>query len=261
MQTRTHACPWSSRLPLLKGGVGKTTTAVALAEAATVAGPVTLVDTDPMGAAVRWSVLAEESGRPLEAAVIGHPSASLGKCLGMLARDSAVVVIDAPPPGALAIAQAANQAASIVIVPIPARMADLDRVPATLDIARQGGQRPARRRPARRRGHGGGGLDGQVVDVEQRGGQPPANLGSVLGGLRLRHPKPHVNATFDLAEPPVRWTHIANERGSLQTEDVPADHPILVNGPVGLGAARHVEAPRESDPTLPDDEIDLDFLR
>lgn len=126
---------------LLKGGVGKTTTAVALAEAATVAGPVTLVDTDPMGAAVRWSVLAEESGRPLEAAVIGHPSASLGKRLGALAHDSAVVVIDAPPPGALAIAQAAIKAASIVIVPVPARMADLDRVPATLDIARQEGRR------------------------------------------------------------------------------------------------------------------------
>lgn len=126
---------------LLKGGVGKTTTAVALAEAATVAGPVTLVDTDPMGAAVRWSVLAEESGRPLQCTVIGHPSASLGKRLGALAYDSAVVVIDAPPPGALAIAQAAIKAASIVIVPVPARMADLDRVPATLDIARQDGQR------------------------------------------------------------------------------------------------------------------------
>jgi chromosome partitioning protein len=126
---------------LLKGGVGKTTTAVALGEAATVAGPVTIVDTDPMGAAVRWSVLAEEAGKPLTAAVVGHPTANLGKWLGAIAGGSATVVIDAPPPGALSIARAAIEAADIVVIPVPARMADLDRVPATLDIARGAGRR------------------------------------------------------------------------------------------------------------------------
>ncbi len=126
---------------LLKGGVGKTTTSVALAEAATIAGPVTLVDTDPMGAAVRWSVLAEEAGKPLRATVVGYPTAGLAQRLGPLTRDAAVVVIDAPPPGAINIARAAIEAAEIVVIPAPARMADLDRVPATLDIARQAGRR------------------------------------------------------------------------------------------------------------------------
>lgn len=119
---------------LLKGGVGKTTTSVALADAASVAGPVTLVDTDPMGAAVRWSVLAEEAGKPLRATVVGYPHADLDRRLSALATDSAVVIIDAPPPGAVKIATAAIAAADITVIPAPARMADLDRVPATLAI-------------------------------------------------------------------------------------------------------------------------------
>ncbi|MGH7743539.1 MAG: AAA family ATPase [Candidatus Dormibacteria bacterium] len=125
---------------MLKGGVGKTTTAVALAEAATIAGPVTLVDTDPMGSAVRWSVLAQESGKPLRAAVIGLPSPKLSQRLAALTQGSAACVIDSPPPGARAIAEAAIEVARIVVLPVPARMGDLDRVPATLELARQGGR-------------------------------------------------------------------------------------------------------------------------
>lgn len=125
---------------LLKGGVGKTTTAIALAEAATVAGPVTVVDTDPMGAAVRWSVLAEEAGKPLAASVVGYPHADLGRRLAALTQGASVVVIDAPPPGALAIARAAIEAASIVIMPTPARMADLDRILPTMETVRKAGR-------------------------------------------------------------------------------------------------------------------------
>lgn len=148
MHTCTHAhrlnCAAMSlviAVALLKGGVGKTTTSVALAEAATIAGPVTLIDTDPMGAAVRWSVLAEEAGKPLRASIVGYPTAGLAQRLGPISRDAAVVVIDAPPPGALNIATAAIAAAEIVVMPAPARMADLDRVPATLAIAREHGRR------------------------------------------------------------------------------------------------------------------------
>ena len=56
--------PLTITVSLLKGGASKTTTALALAEAAALSVPVVLVDTDPMGSAWRWSYLAERSGRP-----------------------------------------------------------------------------------------------------------------------------------------------------------------------------------------------------
>lgn len=121
---------------LFKGGVGKTTTSLALAEAAATAGlDTTLVDTDPMGAAMRWAALAEAAGQPLLATVVGHSSATLARRLSTLIAGAGFVVIDAPPPGA----QAAIDTANVVVIPVPARMADLDRVPATLDAARHNG--------------------------------------------------------------------------------------------------------------------------
>lgn len=54
-----------------------------------------------------------------------------------------MVVVDAPPPGNLKIARAAIGAADYVVIPVPPEMAALDRVPATVDIARELG-RPVR---------------------------------------------------------------------------------------------------------------------
>ena len=47
---------------LLKGGASKTACAIALAEAAALSVPAVLIDTDPMGSAVRRAELAGESG-------------------------------------------------------------------------------------------------------------------------------------------------------------------------------------------------------
>jgi chromosome partitioning protein len=131
---------------LTKGGVSKTTTAVALSEAATLGGgQVTAIDADPMGSLLRWAQLAEAVGRALRATVIGMPVQDIPRRIHPIARESSVVVIDAPPPGpgAAAIAEAAIGVSDLVVMPIPPRPADMDRVRATKEIADRHGK-PAR---------------------------------------------------------------------------------------------------------------------
>jgi chromosome partitioning protein len=125
---------------LLKGGASKTTTAVALAEAAALSVPVVLVDTDPMGSAIRWAELAEASGQPLRAEVMRQMSTDLGGDVRAAARRAAVVIIDTPPPGALHTAELAIRTADRVVMPVPPKAADLDRVTATAQIARSMGK-------------------------------------------------------------------------------------------------------------------------
>lgn len=120
---------------LLKGGVSKTTTAVALAEAAALSVPTVLVDTDPMGSAIRWRDLATAAGQPLRSDVVGLPAAGLGRRLDGVVRGASVVIVDSPPPGALEIARSTLEVADLVVMPCPPNLADLDRVPATMKLA------------------------------------------------------------------------------------------------------------------------------
>jgi chromosome partitioning protein len=127
----------------LKGGVGKTTTAVALAEAASLGARTVLLDADEMGSATRWSQLAAMSGTALRSDVVPMAAADLPRRVGRDYAGYAAVVIDAPPPGpgALAIAGGAVEAADLVVIPTPPEYAALDRVPATFKQATEHGKR------------------------------------------------------------------------------------------------------------------------
>jgi chromosome partitioning protein len=130
---------------LLKGGVGKSTIAIALAEAAALSVPTVLIDADPMGSGVRWAEQAAKHDHPLRCAVRVVPAADLASRVHSLGREAGIVVIDAPPPGpgAERIADSAVMAADYVVMPVTPQPADLDRVNPTYAIVRKHGK-PAR---------------------------------------------------------------------------------------------------------------------
>jgi chromosome partitioning protein len=98
-----------------KGGVGKTTLAIHVADALSRRKRrVLLVDADPQGSALDWA--AARRGDPLFP-VAGLPRASIHKELPTLARGYDIVIIDGPPR-VYDVARSAIMASDLVLVPV-----------------------------------------------------------------------------------------------------------------------------------------------
>ncbi len=101
-----------------KGGVGKTTLALAVAgEWAMQGRRVILVDADPQGSALDWSEMRAREGLPRLFSVIGLARDTLHREAPALARDADLVVIDGPPRVA-GLMRSALLATDMVLIPV-----------------------------------------------------------------------------------------------------------------------------------------------
>jgi chromosome partitioning protein len=117
----------------VKGGVGKTTTAVYLAAAAVDRGwdPVTLVDADRQASSAEWLEESPIAGVDLVEAPSERTVARA------MAKGDGLVVVDTPP-GDERVVRAAVERADAVVIPTRAGGVEYSRVAATLDLIGRG---------------------------------------------------------------------------------------------------------------------------
>ena len=109
----------------IKGGVGKTTSSLAIATAAQRSGlSVTVVDTDPQGSATLWAQAAEDADDPLPFPVVSKNQAEIRRMRERRPdRDGELIVIDTPPNGA--VVDEAIKTADFVVIPTLSSPIDL----------------------------------------------------------------------------------------------------------------------------------------
>jgi chromosome partitioning protein len=117
----------------LKGGVGKTTTAVYLATvAATGRKPVTLVDADPQASAADWVDGATDERLETIEIVEAPTDRLLAKTLGKM-NGAGIAVVDTPPGQERLLAKAMEQA-DVIVIPTRVGGVETARVHAVLDL-------------------------------------------------------------------------------------------------------------------------------
>lgn len=113
----------------LKGGVGKTISAVHLAANLGRQRATVLVDADPQGSAATWAILAPE----LPHATVSLGVSTLGLRLPEATRGYEHVIIDTPPGDAMLV-RAAVMFSDLVLIPVQPTLQDLNRLRPTLEL-------------------------------------------------------------------------------------------------------------------------------
>ena len=126
----------------VKGGSGKSTTSVMLAESAVRRhGESMLIDADPQASATTWASLAENAGDPLGSVVVGIPSSDLRRKLSGVGVERYNLAVIDTPPGDEPIIRAALAQSRVVVIPVRPTGPDIDRLWRTLDMVTETGSR------------------------------------------------------------------------------------------------------------------------
>lgn len=133
--------PFTVAIVNSKGGVAKTTTAVALAQLiGSEVGPTTLVDLDRQGSAAAWALEAAGAGKPLAARVekvpADLPPARLARQIDQIGEGAEWLIIDTPPGDIDRIDAAIEAVATnggVAIVPTATTDLDLPRAVVTVE--------------------------------------------------------------------------------------------------------------------------------
>src|ERR1035437_1875425 len=114
----------------LKGGTGKTTTAVHLAAGFGRRARTLLIDADPQGSATEWVMLIGDEC-PFDLRTDGEPD--LHRRIQDLARGYEHVIIDTPP-GYESIVQSAILCATDILIPLSPSLMDINRLRPTIEL-------------------------------------------------------------------------------------------------------------------------------